>query len=129
MILRDRQKAFVERSVTALRNRGNALGVAPTGAGKSIMLAAVVGRLGCARSCILAHRDEITAQNMDKFRMVNPDVPVSVVDSREKSWSGKAVFAMAQTWHATTTLNSCPRWTCLLLMRHITPARKVICEL
>jgi len=97
MILRDRQKAFVERSVTALRNRGNALGVAPTGAGKSIMLAAVVGRLGCARSCILAHRDEITAQNMDKFRMVNPDVPVSVVDSREKSWSGKAVFAMAQT--------------------------------
>jgi len=97
MILRDRQKTFVERSITALRERGNTLGVAPTGAGKSIMLASVVGTLDGAQSCILAHRDEITAQNIDKFRLVNPGVPVSVVDSREKSWSGKAVFAMAQT--------------------------------
>jgi len=100
MILRERQKTFVERSVTALRERGNTLGVAPTGAGKSIMLASVVGRLARqdnARACILAHRDEITAQNIDKFHKVNPGLSVSVVDSREKSWSGKAVFAMAQT--------------------------------
>jgi len=97
MILRDRQKTFVERSVSALRERGNTLGVAPTGAGKSIMLASVIGQLDAERACVLAHRDEITAQNLDKFRLVNPGVPVSVVDSREKSWSGKAVFAMAQT--------------------------------
>lgn len=97
MILRDRQKTFVERSISALRERGNTLGVAPTGAGKSIMLASVIGQLDVGRACVLAHRDEITAQNLDKFRLVNPGVPVSVVDSREKSWSGKAVFAMAQT--------------------------------
>jgi superfamily II DNA or RNA helicase len=100
MILRERQKTFVERSVTALRERGNTLGVAPTGAGKSIMLASVVGRLAGqqgARACVLAHRDEITSQNIDKFRQVNPGLPISVVDSSEKSWSGKAVFAMAQT--------------------------------
>ena len=97
MILRDRQKTFVKRSVTALRERGNTLGVAPTGAGKSIMLASVIGQLDTGRTCVLAHRDEITAQNLDKFQLVNPGIPVSVVDSREKSWSGKAVFAMAQT--------------------------------
>ncbi|HOX23685.1 MAG TPA: DEAD/DEAH box helicase family protein, partial [Elusimicrobiales bacterium] len=67
MILRDRQKIFVERSVSALRERGNTLGVAPTGAGKSIMLASVVGQLNAGRACVLAHRDEITAQNLDKF--------------------------------------------------------------
>ncbi|MFA5161533.1 MAG: DEAD/DEAH box helicase [Elusimicrobiales bacterium] len=100
MILRERQRTFVERSVAALRERGNTLGIAPTGAGKSVMLASVVGKLAerdGARACVLAHRDEITAQNMDKFRRVNPEMAVSVVDSRGKSWSGNAVFAMAQT--------------------------------
>ena len=41
MRLRPRQKSFVERSVAALASRGNTLGVAPTGAGKTIMLSAV----------------------------------------------------------------------------------------
>ena len=36
MILRPRQKDFVERSLSALLTHGNALGVAPTGAGKTI---------------------------------------------------------------------------------------------
>jgi len=38
MLLRPRQKQFVERSVRALGEHGNTLGVAPTGAGKTIML-------------------------------------------------------------------------------------------
>ena len=38
MLLRPRQKQFVERSVRALDEHGNTLGVAPTGAGKTIML-------------------------------------------------------------------------------------------
>ena len=43
MILRPRQKVFVERAVRALGEHGNTLGVAPTGAGKTIMLS------GCRR--------------------------------------------------------------------------------
>ena len=45
MRLRPRQKTFVERSVAALASRGNTLGVAPTGAGKTIMLSAVTGEM------------------------------------------------------------------------------------
>ena len=44
MLLRPRQKTFVERSVAALGQHGNTLGVAPTGAGKTIMLSGVAGR-------------------------------------------------------------------------------------
>ena len=45
MILRPRQTAFVDRAVVALQACGNTLGVAPTGFGKTIALAAIVGRL------------------------------------------------------------------------------------
>ena len=38
MILRPRQKLFVERSLAALGEHGNTLGTAPTGAGKTILL-------------------------------------------------------------------------------------------
>ncbi len=112
MILRERQKTFVEKSVAALRERGNTLGVAPTGSGKTIMLSAVVGRLmdtNGSKACVLAHRDEITGQNIDKFRKVNPGMAVSIVDAAEKSWSGKAVFAMVQTLARRRTLELMPR--------------------
>ena len=56
MRLRPRQKTFVERSVAALASRGNTLGVAPTGAGKTIMLSAVTGEMigDGAKACVLA---------------------------------------------------------------------------
>jgi DNA repair protein RadD len=43
MMLRPRQKLFVERSLRALDKHGNTLGVASTGAGKTIMLSAAAG--------------------------------------------------------------------------------------
>lgn len=111
MILRDRQKTFVQRSVDALTERGNTLGVAPTGSGKTIMLSAVVGQVlggNGAKACVLAHRDEITAQNVDKFLKVNPGVSVSVVDAAQKTWTGKTVFAMVQTLSRRRNLESMP---------------------
>ena len=73
MRLRPRQKTFVERSLAALASRGNTLGVAPTGAGKTVMLSAVTGEMigDGAKACVLAHRDELTAQNRAKFQRVN----------------------------------------------------------
>ena len=69
MILRKRQQEFVEKSVTALKQHGNTLGIAPTGAGKTLMLSAVVGEVlkDDHKALILAHRDELTSQNQDKF--------------------------------------------------------------
>ncbi|MBT7445638.1 MAG: hypothetical protein HN790_16930, partial [Methylococcales bacterium] len=45
MLLRSRQKTFVERSVAALNDHGNTLAVASTGFGKTIALSAVIGQL------------------------------------------------------------------------------------
>ena len=100
MLLRPRQKLFVERSLAALDTHGNALGVAPTGAGKTIMLSAVAGQMigdGDAKACVLAHRDELTEQNSTKFSRVNPALTTSVVDAGEKSWKGQVTFAMVPT--------------------------------
>ncbi|MBI4396841.1 MAG: DEAD/DEAH box helicase, partial [Elusimicrobia bacterium] len=100
MILRERQKVFVEKCLKALEAHRNTLGVAPTGGGKTLMLSAVTGRIlqdQGGKACLLAHRDELTAQNVGKFLKINPHVNVSIVDSRTKSWTGEAVFAMVQT--------------------------------
>ena len=68
MLLRPRQKEFVERSLAALKVHGNALGVAPTGAGKTILFSEIIGRhisSTGARTLVLAHRDELTSQNQE----------------------------------------------------------------
>ena len=110
-MLRPRQKTFVERSVRALDEHGNTLGVAPTGAGKTIMLSGVVGRMlaeNDAKACVLAHRDELTAQNVLKFAKVNPAISTSIVDSRTKSWRGRTAFAMVPTLARKANLDAMP---------------------
>ena len=77
MLLRPRQKELVTRTVDALNRHGNTLAVAPTGAGKTIMLSAIIGEMfkhKPGKACVLAHRDELTFQNEDKFKRVNPDL-------------------------------------------------------
>ncbi|GLS88377.1 hypothetical protein GCM10010873_33510 [Cypionkella aquatica] len=117
MRLRPRQKAFVERSVAALASRGNTLGVAPTGAGKTIMLSAVTGEMigDGAKACVLAHRDELTAQNRAKFQRVVPGISTSVIDATEKSWGGQVVFAMVPTLARTSNLADMPRLDLLVI--------------
>ena len=99
MILRPRQKEFVNRSVAALQKHGNTLGIAPTGAGKTLMLSAVIGSILKAESkgLVLAHRDELTSQNQDKFLKINPAVSTSIFDAKRKSFDGQITFAMVQT--------------------------------
>ena len=98
MRLRPRQKTFVERSLGALDAHGNTLGIAPTGAGKTIMLSAVTGEVigdSAAKACVLAHRDELTDQNRGKFVRVNPGLTTSVVDANGKSWAGQVKIGRA----------------------------------
>ena len=118
MLLRPRQQTFVERGLAALSEHGNTLGVAPTGAGKTIMLSAVAGdfiQKGADKVCILAHRDELTSQNRDKFGRINPGVSVSVVDASVKDWSGCATFAMVPTLARQSNLASMPRLDLLIV--------------
>ncbi|MEW8315464.1 MAG: DEAD/DEAH box helicase [Candidatus Thiodiazotropha endolucinida] len=118
MLLRPRQKVFVERSIKALNEHGNTLGVAPTGAGKTIMLSGVAGEVlndTDAKACILAHRDELTKQNESKFNRVNAGIKTSVFDACNKSWLGQATFAMVQTLSRDNNLQQMPTLDLLII--------------
>ena len=118
MLLRPRQKTFVERSVNALDEHGNTLGVAPTGAGKTIMLSGVVGQMlgdNNAKAGVLAHRDELTAQNVLKFAKVNPAISTSIIDARTKSWRGRTTFAMVPTLARKANLDAMPALDLLVI--------------
>lgn len=97
MQLRPRQVAFVERVAAALNDRGNTLGVAPTGAGKTVMLSAIAKSMP-SPGLVLQHRDELVSQNVRTFLRVNPGVPVSIFDADSKRWAGDGwTFGMVQS--------------------------------
>ena len=82
MQLRDYQTAALETLWAFLRTReGNPALVLPTGAGKSPLMAAIAmeavqkwgGRVG-----IIAHVQELVAQNSAKMRAVWPEAPMGV---------------------------------------------------
>lgn len=96
MILRPRQEQFVARSLEALKEHGNTVGVAPTGAGKTVMLAAVAGNYPSA--LIVQHRGELVDQNLKTFRKVNSSHKVDVFNAERKKFLDRgATFAMVQT--------------------------------
>jgi superfamily II DNA or RNA helicase len=118
MLLRPRQKLFVERSLRALDEHGNTIAVASTGFGKSIALSAVIaGSIQGteAKACVLAHRDELTSQNRDKYRRVNPQLSTSVVDAKTKNWAGQTTFAMVQTLTRSANLAAMPKLDLLVI--------------
>lgn len=96
MQLRERQVLFRDRCVAALSERGNTIGVAPTGAGKTVMGAAVVGALG-GHSLILQHRDELVEQNRRQFELINPGISTGLFTAKRKETGYAATFAMVQT--------------------------------
>jgi len=108
----------VERSLAALSSHGNTLGIGSTGFGKTIALSAVVsGSIEGtdAKACVLAHRDELTIQNRDKFARVNPGLSTSVVDASTKNWSGQATFAMVPTLARPANLAAMPKLDLLVI--------------
>ena len=119
MLLRPRQKSFVSKTLEALYAHGNTLAVAPTGAGKTIMLSAVIGRMfehgDTSRACVVAHRDELTDQNIDKFKQVNPSLSTSIFNAGRKSWNGQVSFAMVQTLSRKNNLHSLPSLDVLVI--------------
>lgn len=104
--LRPYQEAAVQNAVEMLMERGNSLIVAGTGAGKTIMMAAAIGRFSNGfyaenkrrpHVLVLVHRTEIHDQNHTKFSKVCPELATSEITSVRKSLHGYVHFGMVQT--------------------------------
>lgn len=112
MLLRPRQKVFVDRSLQSLTYFGNTLGVAPTGAGKTILFSYIVGKLlaedTVKKVLVIAHRDELTEQNNSKFLRINPEIKTSKFNASIRSWDGAVTFAMVQTLSRAEHIASMP---------------------
>ena len=76
MILRPYQEEAINATEKALNHYGNTLVIAPTGAGKTIMMASTIDRLKRKRSgktVIIQHRLKLVEQNAHKFVQMNGD--------------------------------------------------------
>ncbi|CAF2084512.1 unnamed protein product [Rotaria magnacalcarata] len=100
-------------------SKGNTLGIAPTGAGKTIMLSAVISELEKQipnfKACVLAHRKELTEQNIDKFAKINSCLTTSIFNAEIKSWDWQVVFAMVQTLSNKKPLKTIPHLDLLVI--------------
>ena len=96
MLLRPYQEIAVNSASEALDKHGNTVVVAPTGAGKTIMLSSLIGKRYKSRKnvLVLQHRDELVNQNISKFQRINPNISTSIVNAEQKDWDGDAVFSM-----------------------------------
>lgn len=104
--LRPYQEAAVNNAISMLEERGNSLIVAGTGAGKTIMMAAAIGRFFGGfyakhrrrpHALVLVHRTEIHGQNHEKFTRVCPEIQTSEITAERKSLHGYIHFGMLQT--------------------------------
>jgi ATP-dependent helicase IRC3 len=77
--------------------------VLPTGTGKTIVFALLVQRRG-GRSLILAHRDELIQQAVDKLRLVDPTLALGIVQAARDEHTAPTVVASVQTLSRRTRL-------------------------
>ena len=117
MLLRPYQEVAVNDAIKALDKHGNTLVVAPTGAGKTIMLSALVGKRHKEgkKILIVQHRDELVEQNQSKFKKVNPYITTSIVNGTVKHWDGDAVFSMVQTISRERNLRNRPKFDMVVI--------------
>ena len=117
MILRPYQDVAVNSAIKSLNKHKNTIVVAPTGAGKTIMLSSLIGKMHKENNkvLVLQHRDELVNQNMDKFKKINPNISTSILNADEKDWSGDVVFAMVQTLSRPNNLSSMQRVNLIII--------------
>lgn len=106
MQLRPYQNKAVTHAIDMITERANSLIVAGTGAGKTIMMAAAIGKF-CKgfkatkgrypHVLVLVHRTEIHGQNHGKFSLVCPEIATSEITAEKKSLKGYVHFGMVQT--------------------------------
>lgn len=96
MIPRGYQRRFVDKAKNALKERGDTLGIAATGAGKTICLSFLGNAYKKENQLVLQHRDTLVRQNSKKYQLVNPDANIGYITAAKKQPS-KVTFAMVQT--------------------------------
>jgi len=109
MILRPRQAQFVDACIAALNECGNTLGIAPTGAGKTVMGSAILAPfVKRGPVLVIQHRDELVKQNKETFKRYCPTEKTDVYTAERKAWSDGATFAMVQTLCRPSNLATMP---------------------
>ncbi len=108
MQLRPRQREFVDKCLRALEKHGDTVGVAPTGAGKTVMLSAITKEVG-GRSLVLQHRVELVTQNRRTFGRMAPEVRTDLYTADRKEWSDGTTFGMVQTLSIDKNLETMPK--------------------
>jgi ATP-dependent helicase IRC3 len=95
--LRPYQVAAVD-AITAAATRGirRPLIQLPTGTGKTIIFAEQIRRQG-GRALVLAHRDELIQQAVEKLQMVDPSVQLGVVKAERDEHDAPVTVASVQT--------------------------------
>jgi len=104
MQLRPRQVEFADKAVAALEKRGNTIGVAPTGFGKTVVISEITRRVLAGiqgrrpRALILQHRDELVAQNVRTFDDICAGAySTSIIDGKFLDPHGDVIFGMVQS--------------------------------
>lgn len=113
MQLRPRQIEFVSKCCEALKEKGNTIGVAPTGAGKTVMMAGTAEKLraeqGVKRGLVIQHSDELTEQNRKTFYRMNKSVKTDLFNADRKVFVDNGwTFAMIQTLGRESNLSKMP---------------------
>jgi superfamily II DNA or RNA helicase len=115
MKLRDRQILFSDRCDAALNANGNTLGVAPTGAGKTVMGSHIIGRRKPQAGLVIQHREELVTQNRTTFELINPKISTGEYTARRKEWGYGVTFAMIQTLALADNLATMPPIDCMFI--------------
>lgn len=114
-MLRDYQAETIEKLREGWRGGARRLAaVLPTGAGKTVIFAHMAERMRAAggRVLVLAHRDELIEQAIDKLRAVDPSMAVGVLKAlrRELEPWRMVVVASVQSAHRERSLAALVGW-------------------
>lgn len=97
LALRQYQTDAIKRTLEAdKRGIRKQLGVAATGLGKTIVFASLARQMNC-RTLVLAHRDELVSQAVEKIRGQWPEASIGVVKAELNQRDRDVVVASVQT--------------------------------
>ena len=113
--LRPYQEQALE-AIAAAEKRGirRQLIVSPTGSGKTIMFASLVNRRQ-GRALVLAHRDELITQAVQKLAMVGGSLDIGVVKAQRDERDAAVIVASMQTLANPKRLARMPRFSTIIV--------------
>lgn len=101
IVLREYQKESIKNTVNALKCKNNTLLIAPTGAGKTVMLSHVINDVIDSQkqnSYVLVHRKEVNEQNYREYSKLFPTAKFSTFNAHSKELLKNGVtFCMMQS--------------------------------